>query len=105
MIEMNLIYDFLPGIDQEAYQAWAKKAVGSVLKSPGIIEFRANRNVLGSPQVRATSVWKTLADWANFNESSEWQELATEMQAFTKNVSVELWGPSPVVPEPIRPGQ
>jgi hypothetical protein len=52
MIEVNFSYDLLQGIDQKAYGEWALKAVGAVLKSPGIIEFRANRNLLGSPQVR-----------------------------------------------------
>ncbi len=104
MIEMDMTYDLLPGIDQEAYQAWAKNAVGLMLKAPGIIEFRANRSLLGSPQVRATSVWKTLADWGNYNQSSEWQGLRTEMQAYATNVRVDIWGPSPVVPKPIRPG-
>ncbi len=56
MIEVDMCYDFLPSIDMEAYQAWAKKTIGLVLKSPGIVEFRANRSFHGSPQVRATSV-------------------------------------------------
>jgi len=105
MIEANMIYDLLPGADLQAYQEWAKKATGLVLQSPGLIEFRANRSVLGNPQVRATTVWKSLADWANYNESAEWQGLWNEMLAFATNVSVELWGPSPVLPEPLRPGQ
>ena len=105
MIELNMTYDLLPGIDQQAYQVMAKKAVGLLLQSPGLVEFRASRNVLGSPQVRATSVWQTLVDWANFNESSGWQELETEMRTFVTNLRFELWGPSPVVPEPLRPGQ
>ena len=105
MIESNMVYDLLPGIDQKAYQEMAKKAVELVLQSPGLVEFRANRNVLGSPQVRATSVWQTLADWAKFYESSGWQELETEMRTFVTNLRFELWGPSPVIPEPLRPGQ
>ena len=104
MIESNMVYDLLPCIDQQAYQQVAKKAIGLVLQSPGLVEFRANRNVLGSPQVRATSVWQTLADWANFSESSGWLELEAEMRTFVTNLRFELWGPSPVVPEPLRPG-
>ena len=105
MIEVNMFYDFLPGIDQQAYQEWAKKAIGLVLKSPGLVEFRANRNVLGSPQMRTASVWQTLVDWANFSESSGYKEIETEMRTFVTNLRIELWGPSPVVPEPLRPGQ
>ena len=106
MVEVNLIYEFLPGMDQQAYMEWAKKAIGQVLRSPGVVEFRASRNLLGSPQVRTTTVWQALADWANFVESPEWQALESELRgSFAGNISIELWGPSPVVPEPLRPGK
>ena len=105
MIEVDLKWDFLPGMDQQAYQGWAKKAIGAVLQSPGMVEFRANRNMLASPQVRTTSVWKTMADWANFAESATWQALKAELlDQYGQDFTVEIWGPSPVVPEPLRPG-
>ena len=66
MIEVNMTYDFLPGIDQQAYGELARRAIATVLEAPGFVEFRANRNVLGSPQVRSSTVWRTLASliWA-----------------------------------------
>ena len=105
MIEVDMKWDFLPGVDQQAYQAWAKKAIGSVLQSPGIVEFRASRSMLGPPEVRATSVWKRMADWGNFDESATWKALKAELlDQYAQNLSVDIWGPSPVVPEPLRPG-
>jgi len=105
MIEVDLSYDLLPGIDQQAYGAWAKKAIGTILQAPGCVEFRASRNMLGSPWVRTTSLWKTMADWGNFGESAAWQAISAEIRdQFATNVRVEVWGPSPVVPEPLRPG-
>lgn len=105
MIEVDLKYDLLPGCDMQAYQAWAKKAIGTVLQAPGIVEFRASRNMLASPQIRATSVFKTMADWANFAESPAWEEIKAELRdQFGTNISVDVWGPSPIVPEPLRPG-
>ena len=104
MIEANTTWDLFPDIDREAYGEFAKKAVGAALKAPGIIEFRANRNMLGSPQVRSTSVFKTLADWASFTDSDEWRALEAELRIFATNIKVEVWGPSPVLPEPVRPG-
>jgi heme-degrading monooxygenase HmoA len=104
MIEAILTWDLLPNVDQQGYGEFARKAIGATLKAPGLIEFRANRNMLGSPQVRSTSVFKTLADWANFNDSDEWRGLEAELRNFATNISVEIWGPSPVLPEPVRPG-
>jgi hypothetical protein len=63
MIEVDMRYDLLPGIDLRAYEAWAKKVIGTILQAPGIVEFRASRNMLGSPSVRATTVWQAMADW------------------------------------------
>jgi len=105
MIEVSTLYDFLPGINQQAYAEFAKKAIGSMLQAPGLVEFRANRNMLGSPQVRITTVWQTLGDWAKFSESAAWQALEAELHTFNTNSSTEIWGPSPVVPEPLRPGR
>jgi len=105
MIEVDLFYEFRRDIDQQAYLQWAKKTIGAILQQPGIIEFRAYRNVMISPEVRSTSVWQTLADWASFAESATWQELLQEMRTFTTGIRVEIWGPSPVVPEPLHPGR
>jgi hypothetical protein len=104
MIEVNSTWDFLPNIDQQAYGEFAQKSIGAILKAPGLIEFRANRNMLGSPQVRSTSIFRTLPDWASFTDSDEWRGLEAELRIFATNIKVELWGPSPVLPEPVRPG-
>jgi heme-degrading monooxygenase HmoA len=103
MIEVTLSYGILPNIDQKAYGEWAKKTLGVILQSPGLVEFRANRNLLGDPQVRSTTVWKSLADWANYTDSDEWRALEEEARGFVSNLQVEIWGPSPIVPEPLRP--
>ena len=60
---------------------------------------------MGSPQVRLTLVWQTLADWAKFAESPERQRLDSELFKFATHIGVELWGPSLAVPEPLRPGK
>ncbi len=105
MIEVNKTYDLLPGIDQQAYLEYGKRAFATMLKAPGLVEIRVYRSLLGSPQVRLTLVWHTLADWANFAESPERQGLDSELLKFASNIGIELWGPSPAVPEPLRPGK
>ena len=89
-------------IDPRAYAEFANKAIHLTLNAPGCVEFRAHRNLLGSPTVRATYVWQSLADWAKFLESAEEQALGTELATFATNVETQLWGPSPIIPEPQR---
>ena len=104
MLEVCVSYDLLPGVSQDSYGAWAKKAMSTTLKQTGLIEFRAHRNILGSPQVRTTSVWKSGADWIAFADSA-WKPLEQELRGLATNLRMEAWGPSPLVPEPLRPGK
>lgn len=104
MIELNKTYDLLPGIDQQAYLEYGKKAFATMLEAPGLVEIRVHRSLLGSPQVRLALIWQTLADWAKFAESPERQMLDSGLLEFAANIGIELWGPSPTVPEPLRPG-
>ncbi len=105
MIEINIFFTLLPGKEQRAYEELAKAVVAMALEAPGIIEVRGNRNMLGTPQVRFTTVWESLVDWARFNESREWQDAWAEMNPYLTDVVLEIWGPSPIVPEPMRPGE
>jgi hypothetical protein len=105
MIEANLSFDLLPNVDMKAYGEWVKKTVESVARQPGLVEFRANRNLVGAPQIRTVSVWQSLGDWAKFTEGNDWQSMLAEMHRFAINVKVDLWGTSPVMPEPVRPAR
>jgi heme-degrading monooxygenase HmoA len=103
MIEIVTTYDLRHQIDQEAYQAYVNKAVDTELRAAGFVELRAHRNMSGSPQVRVTHVWKSLADWARFVDSAESRALDPEFRSFVTNIEIQIWGPSPVMPEPLRP--
>ena len=105
MIEVSKTYDLVPGVDQQAYLEFSKRALAVMLKAPGIVEIRAYRSLLGSPHVRLTLLWQTLADWAKFAESPERHILDSELFKFATHVRLEIWGPSPAVPEPLRPGK
>jgi heme-degrading monooxygenase HmoA len=103
MIEIVTTYDLRHEIDQDAYRAYVSNAVELELHAGGFVELRAHRNISGSPQVRVTHVWKSLTDWARFVDSAESRALDAEFRSFVTNVEVQIWGPSPVVPEPLRP--
>ena len=72
MIEVNKTYEFLSGIDQQAYGKNAKKWKEMMLRVPGLVELRSQRNILGSPSVRLTLVWKTLADCLEGMKIENW---------------------------------
>ncbi len=102
MVEITFTYDFLPEINEEAYAQVARKATKLMVTAPGFIEFRAHRNMMGSPHVKRTSVWRSLSDWASLAQKPEFQALTSEFRTYVTNLNVELWGPSPITPDPIK---
>lgn len=103
MIEVAFTYDFHPNIDEKAYAKVAKKATAMMLQAEGFVEFHAHRNLTGSPHVRRTSIWKSLKHWAALAQQPEFQDVTAEFRKYVTNLQVTLWGPSPLLPEPIKP--
>ena len=103
MVEVNKTYDLLPGVDEQSYFEHARIAIRKVLRAPGIVEIRCYRSLLSPPRMRLAFVWQTLSDWAKFAESPERRELEGELLKFATSIDIELWRPSPVVPETVRP--
>ena len=97
-------YDIRPEKAGE-YAEWAKSAMGRMFAVPGIVELRGYRPVTGSYQVAITYEFADMNAWAAWSSNEDIQKLWDEARAYLTNVSYELWGPSPIVPEPIRPGQ
>lgn len=88
----------------EAYLEWLKSAMPRVLAVPGVVEFRGYRGISGAPQIVATYEFADLAAWAAWYAHEEAQKVWAELHTLALNVTTELWWPSPVVPQPIRPG-
>ena len=103
MIEVNKTFRLHPNVDQKALMEYRKKAIGTLLQTPGVVEVHSHRNILGTPEVRLTSVWQTLADWAKFAESDKRFALDDELRSFASDIRIEIWGPPPTVPEPPHP--
>lgn len=103
MVEVTFTYDFHLDFNEVGYIELVKRATGMMLMAEGFIEFRAHRNMLGSPHVRRTSVWESLAHWAEFAQTPEFQEVTAEFRQYVTNLDVQIWGPSPVTPETIKP--
>jgi antibiotic biosynthesis monooxygenase (ABM) superfamily enzyme len=104
MVLQVMRYDIHPD-KREAYLKWTEGAIKRSLSVPGAIEFRAYRTVAGSSQVVTTYEFADTATWAAWNSNEENQKLVAELHTLALNVTLEVWGPTPVVPAPIRPGK
>ena len=88
----------------DEYKKWTESAIKRTIGVPGVVEFRAYRPATGSSQVVVTYEFPDWATWATWQEDEQTQSVLNELRTVAVNVSSELWGPSPVVPEPIRLG-
>ena len=89
----------------EAYLKWTESAIKRTVSVPGVVEFRAYRGAAGAPQVVITYEFADMSAWAAWYSNEELQKVLSELHTVGVNVTTELWGPSPVVPAPIRPGK
>jgi antibiotic biosynthesis monooxygenase (ABM) superfamily enzyme len=103
MVLYVIKYDLLP--DQlQAWQQYAQTALPRLLRVPGIRELRSYRPVTGSSQIATIHEFDDLAAFARWYSHAETQQILTvETRAYVTHVTSELWAPSPVVPEPLRP--
>jgi antibiotic biosynthesis monooxygenase (ABM) superfamily enzyme len=97
-------YDIHPD-KAEAYLQWTEGAIKRTLSVPGVAEFRAYRSVTGSSQLVTTYEFADLATLAAWLSNEVNQKVKAELYTLAHNVNIEVWGPSPVVPAPIRPGK
>lgn len=89
----------------EAYTKWVPTAIQRDLSVPGVVEFRAYRMLVGSPQIVTTFEFADVASWAAWQANPVIQDVLFELHALSLNLTSEVWGPSPTVPAPVRPGQ
>jgi len=87
----------------EAYTKWTQSAIQRTLAVPGVVEFRAYRPASGAHQVVVTYELADFAAWASWYGKVEVQKVLEELRTVAIDVTIELWGPSPLVPKPIRP--
>lgn len=102
MVLFVMKWDIHPDKTKE-YLQWTKTAIPRTMSAPGVVEFRAYRAAAGDFQIITTYEFADMAGWAQWQQHEESQAVLTELHEMALNVKMELWGPSPVVPEPIRP--
>ena len=94
-------WNILPG-KAEAYGEWALTATKKQFAVPGIKEFRAYRSVTGSHQAVATYEFADFSAWAMWMENETIQKVNQELRDYVTHIQVDLLGPSPIVPDPVR---
>lgn len=102
MIMYVVKYDIHPD-KIEAYLDWSKSAIKRLLEVPGLTEFRGYRPITGSYQVVLSFEFPDLDTWTAWSTHEVVQRLTDERRAYVLNENTELWGPSRIVPAPIRP--
>ena len=104
MIEVHISYNVKTGIDDLGYFEWIKKAIVPALKSRGAVEVRAYRNIKESQGVLVVVMWEKLEGWTEFSQSEGWSSFINPLQStFATDVRIDVWGPSPLIPAPLRP--
>ena len=94
---------------QEQIDTYTEKArtvwIPAVLKQPGLKEFRAYRNPYQTtPQVVIHTEFDSLASCVKYLESEDYTTVLSGLRAVgCTNITAEMWGASPVVPEPLKP--
>ncbi len=88
----------------EAYAKWTKSAIQRQMAVKGVVEFRAYRSAAGAQRIVATYEFADMAAWAAWESNENIQKTRDELDAFATDVTAELWGPSPIVTAPVRPG-
>ena len=89
----------------EAYAKWTKSAIQRQMAVKGVVEFRAYRAAAGTHRMVVTYEFADMAAWAAWESHEDIQKTRNELDTLATDVTTELWGPSPVVPAPIRPGK
>ncbi len=90
---------------QEAFLKWTESVRKRLLSTPGLVELCSYRGYAGAPQTIVTYQFADLAAWVAWASNEEPQKAVTELRTLAVNVTHELWGSSPLMPTPIRPGK
>jgi len=95
-------YDVLSD-KREAYAEWVMPAIRRLFSAPGVTGLRAYRIAVGDSQVASAYEFPDFAAWASWYAHEEVQKVIVESRSYIVNLTTELWGPSPLAPDALRP--
>jgi len=95
-------WNIRPGMTDK-YRGWAQSAVKRLLSVPGVVEFRAYRMIAGRHQVIVTYEFADMQALASWQSHESTQKAMEDASNYIADLKTEIMGPSPIVPDPIRP--
>ena len=95
----------IPDDQTDEYLNWAKHSIVRCTMVPGVVELTSYRPVAGESEVVTIFKFKDFDSWSAWFNSNEIQAIFDEMFKVVTNAQRELWEPSPIITEPIRPQQ
>ena len=96
-------YNFHPD-KFEAFEAFYKAALPQMLAIPGLVEVRSYVAVSGSWQIVQTLEFTDMTACANLLSSETYIKMNFDLHSVATDINHEIWGPSPSMPTPLRPG-
>ena len=103
MVLYVIKWNISPEVTAEAYDAFTQRHIPATVGGPGVVEFRGYRPVTGPHEVVVTYEFANLEDWAAWRQSDVMRAAEAELRKLGSGVTMELWGHSEQVPEPVRP--
>lgn len=85
------------------YGKWAISALQRMLSTGDVVEFRAYRPASGTSEVAVTYEFADMTAFGRWYQTETVQRVVQESREYCENMVLDLWGPSPVVPKPVRP--
>ena len=91
MVESVFTYNFATGVDEKQHWEFLKQMLTILLRDKKIVDFRSQKNLMGSPSTKLSIFWKHATHWAAFIEMEEWQNLHKKLSPYTRDLKIELW--------------
>lgn len=100
-----ITWDLPPAEQIDSYNEKSSSWISMVLNQPELGQFRGYRNAFRTtPMAMIHLEFDSLASCLKFIESEDYALLEYEMRASgVTNMGVQLWSPSPVIPQPLSP--
>lgn len=101
MVESLITYNIRQEVPEEHYWEVVQGMITTLVKDKMIKEFRAFENLMGEPHIKCSVFWEEATHFANFVKSEQWHNIHKDLRKVARDIKIELWGPSRLLPDPV----